>query len=281
MIMKILITGVKGQLGYEVMRLLEGKEEICGIDIDDLDITDSKKTFDYISQFKPDVVVHAAAYTNVDGCESNVDLAYKVNAIGTQNLASACLENNAIMVYISTDYVFDGEKGEPYLEFDKPNPINIYGKSKLAGEQMVQKMLNRFFIVRTAWLYGINGNNFVKTMLKLAKEKEEIRVVDDQWGTPTYTRDLAEAIYKLLNTHNYGIYHCTNRGMCTWYDFAKKIFQIAGLRNTKVIPISTEELGRPANRPRYSVLRNYMLELTIGDCFMDWEEALSEFLKLL
>jgi dTDP-4-dehydrorhamnose reductase len=276
--MNILITGVKGQLGHELYDMLDGKETVTGIDIEDVDITDAQKVHEYINDFQPDVVIHPAAYTNVDACESNVDLAYKVNAVGTQNIASACLNTGAKMVYVSTDFVFDGQKEEPYIEFDTPKPLSIYGKSKLAGEMLAGRILNRLFIVRTAWLYGLNGNNFVKSILSQAKEKDTLTVVNDQWGTPTYTKDLAEVICRLIYTDGYGIYHATNNGQCTWYDFAKKILEYAGMEHVNVLPITTDELDRPAKRPRYSVLRNFMLELTIGDTMRPWEDALKEYI---
>jgi dTDP-4-dehydrorhamnose reductase len=276
--MNILITGVKGQLGHELYDMLDGRETVIGIDIEDVDITDAQKVHEYINDFQPDVVIHPAAYTNVDACESNVDLAYKVNAVGTQNIASACLNTGAKMVYVSTDFIFDGQKEEPYIEFDTPNPLSVYGKSKLAGEMLASRILNRLFIVRTAWLYGLNGNNFVKSILSQAKEKDTLTVVNDQWGTPTYTKDLAEVICRLIYTDGYGIYHATNNGQCTWYDFAKKILEYAGMEHVNVLPITTDELDRPAKRPRYSVLRNYMLELTIGDTMRPWEDALKEYI---
>lgn len=277
--MNILITGVKGQLGHELYEMLDGRETVTGIDIEDVDITDAQKVHEYINDFQPDVVIHPAAYTNVDACESNVDLAYKVNAVGTQNIASACLNTGAKMVYVSTDFVFDGQKEEPYIEFDTPNPLSVYGKSKLAGEMLASRILNRLFIVRTAWLYGLNGNNFVKSILSQAKEKDTLTVVNDQWGTPTYTKDLAEVICRLIYTDGYGIYHATNNGQCTWYDFAKKILEYAGMEHVNVLPITTDELDRPAKRPRYSVLRNFMLELTIGDTMRPWDDALKEYIR--
>lgn len=277
--MNILITGVKGQLGHELYDMLDGRETVTGIDIEDVDITDAQKVHEYINDFQPDVVIHPAAYTNVDACESNMDLAYKVNAVGTQNIASACLSTGAKMVYVSTDFVFDGQKEEPYIEFDTPDPLSIYGKSKLAGEMLASRILNRLFIVRTAWLYGLNGNNFVKSILRQAKEKDTLTVVNDQWGTPTYTKDLAEVICQLIYTDGYGIYHATNNGQCTWYDFAKKVLEYAGMEHVNVLPITTDELDRPAKRPRYSVLRNYMLELTIGDTMRPWEDALKEYVR--
>jgi dTDP-4-dehydrorhamnose reductase len=277
--MNILITGVNGQLGHELYDMLDGKETVTGIDIEDVDITDAQKVHEYINDFQPDVVIHPAAYTNVDACESNVDLAYKVNSVGAQNIASACLNTGTKMVYVSTDFVFDGQKEEPYIEFDTPNPLSIYGKSKLAGEMLASHILNRLFIVRTAWLYGLNGNNFVKSILRQTKEKDTLTVVNDQWGTPTYTKDLAEVICRLIYTDGYGIYHATNNGQCTWYDFAKKILEYAGMEHVNVLPITTDELDRPAKRPKYSVLRNYMLELTIGDTMRPWEDALKEYVR--
>lgn len=279
--MKIFIAGVKGQLGYEIYHLLKDKETVIGVDIEDLDITDAFSVHRIIATEKPDVVINCAAYTNVDGCEERLDLAFKVNAVGAQNLASACLENNSKIVHISTDFVFDGKKQEPYIEFDEVNPLSVYGKSKYCGEKLVREICPRHFIVRTAWLYGINGNNFVKTVLRLAKEKDKLTIVNDQHGTPTYTKDLAVSIYNLIQTTNYGIYHISNRGECTWYDFTKKIFELAGINNVIVHPITTEELGRPAPRPKYSVLRNFMLECTIGDSMRDWEEALIDYMEEL
>jgi dTDP-4-dehydrorhamnose reductase len=279
--MNILITGVNGQLGHELYDMLDGKETVTGIDIEDVDITDAQKVHEYINDFQPDVVIHPAAYTNVDACESNVDLAYKVNSVGAQNIASACLNTGTKMVYVSTDFVFDGQKEEPYIEFDTPNPLSIYGKSKLAGEMLASHILNRLFIVRTAWLYGLNGNNFVKSILRQTKEKDTLTVVNDQWGTPTYTKDLAEVICRLIYTDGYGIYHATNNGQCTWYDFAKKILEYAGMEHVNVLPITTDELDRPAKRPKYSVLRNFMLELTIGDTMRPWEDALKEYILKL
>lgn len=278
--MRILITGKTGQLGYDLYELIKDKDEVIATGRSDFDITDIGSTHKFIKEYKPDIVIHCAAYTRVDDSEKNVDLAYKVNAIGAGNIALVCSDIGAKMVYISTDYVFDGTKGKPYNEFDVPNPLNVYGKSKLAGENIVKEILDKHYIIRTSWLYGINGNNFVKTMLRLSKEKEVIKVVNDQWGTPTYTKDLAKGIYFLIKTDAYGTYHMTNNGEITWYDFAKNIFKITNI-NMKVEPITTEEYNAPATRPKYSVLDNYVLRLRFDYKLRDWEEGLNEYLSFL
>jgi dTDP-4-dehydrorhamnose reductase len=275
--MKIFITGGEGQLGRELRKQLQGAEYLA-TDVAELDITDQKAAFQAIAAYRPDVVIHGAAYTNVDGSEANVDLAYRINAVGTQNMAAACLRYDAKMVYISTDYVFDGNLGRPYNEFDQPNPQGIYGKSKFAGETLAKHILNRLFIVRTAWLYG-DGNNFVRTMLKLGSEKEELQVVSDQFGTPTSASCLANAILSLMHTEHYGVYHAACTGITSWYEFAKKIFELSGNTRVKVKPISTGELGRPAPRPPYSPLENRLLRLTVGDIMPRWEDALGEYLR--
>lgn len=278
--MKILVTGKTGQLGHDLYELLKDKEEVIAVGREEFDITDINSTQKFIKEYLPDVIVHCAAYTKVDDCEKNKDLAYKVNAIGTGNVASICRDIGAKMVYISTDYVFDGTKNTPYLEFDTPNPLNVYGKSKLAGEEIVKEILDKHYIVRTSWLYGINGNNFVKTMLRLSKERSIIKVVNDQHGIPTFTRDLAEGLYFLIKTDAYGTYHITNSGETTWYEFAKKIFEISKI-NVMVEPITTEEYNAPALRPKYSVLDNYILKLRFNYEMRNWEEGLKTYLELL
>lgn len=278
--MKILVTGKTGQLGHDLYELLKDKEEVIAVGREEFDITDINSTQKFIKEYLPDVILHCAAYTKVDDCEKNKDLAYKVNAIGTGNIASICSDIGAKMVYISTDYVFDGRKNTPYLEFDTPNPLNVYGKSKLAGEEIVKEILDKHYIVRTSWLYGINGNNFVKTMLRLSKERSIIKVVNDQHGIPTFTRDLAEGLYFLIKTDAYGTYHMTNSGETTWYEFAKKIFEISKI-NVMVEPITTEEYNAPAVRPRYSVLDNYILKLRFNYEMRNWEEGLKTYLELL
>lgn len=274
--MKIVLTGANGQLGRKLTKRLQGTDFLA-TDVAEMDITSQKKTIEVIRNYQPDVVIHGAAYTNVDGAEQQPDVAYRINAIGTQNVAAACLTCGAKMVYISTDYVFDGTLGRAYNEFDQTNPQSIYGKSKLAGEILAKHIVNKLFIMRTSWLYG-DGNNFVRTMLKLGQEREELKVVNDQFGCPTSTQDLATAILALIETEHYGIYHAANTGITTWYDFAKKIFELNGNHKITVLPQTTEELGRPAPRPRYSQLDNMMLGLTIGNGMRPWEEALAEYI---
>ncbi|MDF2636674.1 MAG: rmlD 1 [Pelosinus sp.] len=273
--MRYLITGAKGQLGRELQCRLQG-QEFLATDIDSMDITNQAETLRVITTYNPDIVIHGAAYTNVDNAEANPDLAYQVNAIGTQNIAAACLKCDAKMVYVSTDYVFDGTLGRLYNEFDQTNPQSIYGKSKLAGEILAKQIVNKLFITRTAWLYG-DGDNFVRTMLKLGKEYDELKVVNDQYGCPTSTVDLAEAILHLAQTEHYGTYHTACTGTTTWYDFANKIFELAGYE-VKVLPQTTAELGRPAPRPAYSSMDNLMLRLTVGKVMRSWEEALQDYI---
>lgn len=273
--MKILVTGANGQLGREVAR--QGiNHELILTDYDTLDITDSKAVSDFIRAIKVDAVIHCAAYTNVDGAETDADGAFRVNVVGAQNIAAGCLEVGARMVYVSTDYVFDGQKQEPYNEFNVVNPQSIYGYTKWQGEEMVRQILGRHYIVRTAWLYG-EGNNFVRTMLRLADTNDTLRVVHDQVGTPTSTVDLAKTIFTLLASDAYGTYHATCQGQCSWYDLACEIFRIVG-KKVEVIPVTTGEFPRPAKRPMHSVLDNYMLRMTVGDSMRDWQDALREYL---
>jgi dTDP-4-dehydrorhamnose reductase len=243
-----------------------------------LDITDLEATKRAIAQARPDVVINCAAYTNVDGAETEPDSAYRVNALGTWNLALACQEVGAAMLLVSTDYVFDGMKGTAYDEYDTPNPQSVYGRSKYAGEQHLQQVLNQFYIVRTSWLYGHHGKNFVETILKAAAERPELKVVNDQWGCPTWTRDLAEAISRIIRTGRFGIYHATGQGECTWMDFAQAIVKLGGLK-TPVLPQTTDELNRPAPRPRYSVMRNRALELSGVEALPAWKESLARYVR--
>lgn len=274
--MKILVTGANGQLGREIAR--QGSDhELVLTDFDTLDITNGLAVMSYFRDVKPDVVIHCAAYTNVDGAESDIDGAFRVNVIGGQNIAAGCLETGARMVYVSTDYVFDGENQGAYREFDSIKPQSVYGHTKQQGEEIVRQILGRHYIVRTAWLYG-DGNNFVRTMLKLAETNDTLRVVHDQVGTPTSTVDLAKVIFKLLASDAYGTYHATCQGQCSWYEFACEIFQQAG-KDVKVVPVTTAEFPRPAKRPMHSVLDNYMLRMTVGDPMRTWQDALKEYLS--
>jgi len=279
--MKVLITGANGQLGRELTKQYKEKSDIELIltDVKDLDITDVKAVYKFVNNHKPELIINCAAHTAVDKCETDVDMAYKINTIGPKNLASAALSIGAEIVQVSTDYVFDGEGDSPLTEFDKVNPQTVYGKTKLEGEKFVTKLNPKHYIVRTAWLYG-DGNNFVKTMIKLGETNKTLKVVNDQTGSPTSTVDLAKVIINLVENKNYGLFHCTCKGECTWYDLTKEIFRIKGI-DTEVLPCTTDEFPRPAKRPTYSVLRNYMLEMTTGDITREWKEAVEEYLKMI
>lgn len=266
--MKILVTGCNGQLGRAINQQYANDTDVEIINTDvfqpdvmELDITDIDKVLSTMEEVKPDVIINCAAHTAVDLCESQQDAAYRINAIGPRNLSIAAAKIGAKLVHVSTDYVFEGNGTKPYMEFDTPNPQGMYGATKLAGEQFVQQFAKDYFIIRTAWLYG-DGKNFVKTMLRLAETNDTVRVVGDQYGTPTSAEELAKAIKYLIPTSNYGIFHGTCEGMCSWADFAKEIFRLAG-KDTKVEYITTAEYPTPAVRPAYSVLENYMLKLKL------------------
>lgn len=254
LIVKVLVTGANGQLGYDVVKELQKQNIECyGATRQDFDIVDFKATEEFITNYMPDAVIHCAAYTAVDKAEDEKGLCYLVNASATENIAEICKKINVKMLYISTDYVFDGTKDGFYEVSDMPNPINVYGKTKLLGEQAVQRILDKYFIVRISWVFGEYGNNFVKTMLRLGKERKEIRVVADQYGSPTYTADLAPLLVEMIQTDKYGIYHATNEGVCTWAEFAEEIFKIAGM-DVKVNYVTTPEYTTRAKRPMNSRL---------------------------
>lgn len=278
--MKILITGSNGMLGHDLIEALKDNHELVLTTSRTLDITDKEQVFDFISQNKPDIVINSAAYTDVDGCEQNQDLAYSVNGEGVKNLALACREADSALVHISTDYVFNGENTRPWVEDDEIGPISVYGKSKLKGEQAILEILDKFFIVRTAWLYGVNGRNFPKTMLELAENHSQITVVYDEVGTPTYTPDLAKAISQLIETEHYGIYHITNSGSCSWCEFARYIFEVAG-KDVEVIPVTAAQFARPAPRPHYSVLENRNWIEKGFEPLRSYKEAIKEYIELI
>ena len=278
--MKIMIIGSEGMLGHDLVDVLSAEHTVSTTTIDTLDITNINKTIKTVKENNPDVLIHAAAFTDVDGSEANPDVAYKVNAIGTRNVAVACQEADCAMVYICTDYVFDGTNTTPYYEYDQTKPLGVYGKTKHLGEVYLRDNLNKFYIVRTAWLYGYHGPNFVTTMLNLAKTTDKISVVNDQVGSPTYTVDLANAIAKLIKKPSYGIYHITNSDQCSWYDFAKEIFKLAKVE-VDLKPVSTEEFPRPAPRPKFSVLENYNWKMEGYPKIRSYKEALHDYMKLL
>ncbi|WP_134683471.1 dTDP-4-dehydrorhamnose reductase [Brevibacillus migulae] len=277
--MRILVTGGKGQLGVEVTNtLMANDHQVCSYGRDELDITNLDEVIKTIENLRPEVIVHTAAYTQVDKAEQEVDQAYLVNAYGTRNIAVAAEKIGAKLIYISTDYVFDGESNIPYTEFVPTNPRTVYGKSKLAGEKFVQQLSSKFFILRTSWVYGKHGNNFVRTMLKLATQQPELRVVHDQVGCPTYTRDLAEFISKVMYSEKYGIYHVSNAGQCSWYEFAKAIFEETRSNDIRITPVTTVDFPRPAPRPRYSVFDHMAIRLNGFQPIRPWKDALKDYL---
>lgn len=279
---RILVTGCNGQLGRAINQVYAkeaaaGAVELINTDVCDLDITNIDDVMSMVEEKKPHVIINCAAHTNVNKCESDWDNAYRINAIGARNLSIAADREGAKLIHVSTDYVFDGEGDKPYTEFDETVPCGAYGKTKLEGEKFVRQFTNRFFIVRTAWLYG-DGNNFVRTMLKLSETNEEVRVVSDQFGTPTSAMELARMLHFIEPTENYGVFHATCEGSCSWADFATEIFRMAG-KDTLVKYITTAEYPTPAKRPAYSVLDNYMLRLTTSYKMADWKEALAEYMN--
>jgi len=283
--MKVLVTGANGQLGRDVVLLLEKEgHSVLACARDELDITDQLECNKVISTYHPEVVIHCAAYTAVDAAEADVDGAYQVNATGTRNIAVAAEQTGAKLIYISTDYVFDGTSDVPYQEYDNTNPQSVYGKSKRAGEVLVQSLSSRWFIVRTSWVYGVYGNNFVKTMLKLGQEKPKLQVVHDQKGSPTYTVDLAHFLLELMSTEKYGVYHASNSGACTWYEFTQAIFEEAQLFpgfhiQAEVDPCATDQFPRPAPRPRNSVMEHLSIRTNALNDLRPWREGLRDFLK--
>lgn len=276
--MKILITGHKGMLGSELMQTLSAEHDVSGVDIDEMDITDLDKTPQTIKVIRPQLIYHTASYNFVDLAETHPDDAFKVNTIGTRNVALAAREVGSAMVFFSTDYVFDGIKNSPYEEWDIPNPLGVYARSKAAAEWMVRTLIPEHFIIRTSWLIGHRGKNFVETIIAKAQAGESLSVVNDQTGSPTFVTDLIKELQRLVPTRAFGTYHISNNGACTWFDLAKAV-----LDETKIdVPlksISTEESGRPAPRPRYSYLRNAMMELTIGNQMPFWQDGLQKYLS--
>ncbi|GIP39956.1 NAD(P)-dependent oxidoreductase [Paenibacillus sp. J31TS4] len=278
--MKLIVTGANGQLGRDLVRTLGERHEVHGFGRQELDITSPEACRRVLEEIRPDVILHAAAYTAVDRAETEEEEAYRVNADGSRNLAVATERIGAKLCFISTDYVFDGGSSTPYREYDNTNPQGVYGKSKRAGEQLVQTLCSKYFIVRTSWVFGVHGANFVKTMLKLGPEKGTLKVVSDQIGSPTYTVDLCLFLEQLVATERYGIYHASNTGVCSWYEFASTIFEEAGL-SVDVHPCTTEEFPRPAKRPPFSVMEHLAIRSNGLQDLRPWREALRDFLREL
>jgi dTDP-4-dehydrorhamnose reductase len=283
---RILVIGAKGMLGKDLVEILRSSSrvdqrldwEVFGWDIEEIDIQEEKNTVTKIESLQPDMVINIAAYTNVDGCESHDEKAFAINAEGMRHVALGALRCRAKVVYLSTDYIFDGKKREPYLEDDPPHPLSVYGRSKLRGEQYVQEMVEDALIVRTQWLYGKYGNNFVASVLRQAREKKVLSIVNDQVGSPTHTIDLSRAISVLIQCDARGVFHVANSDLCTWFAFGQEILKLSGMEGVRIVPISSEELGRPATRPLYSVLNTEKLKRETGMTLRPWSEALKEYL---
>jgi dTDP-4-dehydrorhamnose reductase len=275
--MRVFITGCKGQLGRALYEALTG-HTLTGCDLPELDITDRAAISAAVVDFAPDVVIHAAAWTDVDGCARDPERAYRVNALGTQNVALACAASDAALAYVSTNEVFDGTATEPYREWDPPHPINPYARSKAAGEWFVRHLLNRFYIARTAWLYAAGGRNFPHRIVQLADERGALRVVTDEVSNPTHAPDLADALAALIQTDAYGAYHLTNAGHCSRYDFAREILRISGREHVPVESITLDEFQRASTPPPFAPLAN-TAAAALGITLRPWQEALEEFLK--
>jgi len=284
---RILITGHRGQLGSDLVTLLGAGHQVKGVDLPEVDITDLNQVLSAVRHFRPDVVIHAAAYTDVDGCETDSETAFSVNRDGTWNVAQACAELGTRLIYYSTDYVFDGTKATPYVETDLPNPGTVYGRSKLAGEAAILESLDDFAILRIAWIYGYHGKNFVKTMIKLGKQQlaerkvggpvTPLKVVNDQIGNPTWTEDVVRQTEKVLDHDLHGTFHATSEGETSWYDFARRIFEILKM-DVDIRPCTTAEYPRPAPRPARSALENARLKKTDCNVMRDYRVALADFL---
>jgi len=277
---KILVTGARGMLGTDLCEILSVEHEITGVDIEDVDVSVASATRELVKRVSPQVVIHCAAYTDVDGSESEREKVFLINAEGTRNVAAACRETGSVLVYLSTDYVFDGESRKPYSETDTPRPLNVYGASKLEGERFVQGLVSAYFIVRTSWLFGLHGRNFVDTIIRLGQDKRDIEVVTDQVGSPTFARDLCLALSALVGSDDYGIYHVCNAGSCSWFEFARRILQLWGCSGAEVVPTDGTRFKRPATRPLFSVLDMSLFRKTFGFSLRDWKEALAEYIEL-
>lgn len=278
--MRVLVTGVKGQLGHDVVKECEKRGiEAVGVDVEEMDITDAQAVDRVITDAKVDAVIHCAAYTAVDAAEDNVEICRRVNADGTEHIAKVCRKLDIKMVYLSTDYVFDGEGERPWEPDDERHPLNVYGQTKYEGELAVEQNLEKYFIVRIAWVFGVNGKNFIKTMLRLGEERGAVSVVNDQIGSPTYTEDLAVLLVDMVQTEKYGRYHATNEGLCSWYEFACEIFRQAGMDQVKVTPVDSNAFPAKAKRPHNSRMSKDKLEANGFHRLPAWQDALGRYLK--
>ncbi len=280
--MKVLVTGINGQLGHDVMGELKKRgHEAVGVDIEEMDITDAECVKRVMTQTAPEAVIHCSAYTAVDRAEEEVELCRQVNAEGTKNVAEVCAGLDCKLLYLSTDYIFSGEGERPWEPGDEPDPLNIYGLTKFEGEQEIKSRMDKYFIVRISWVFGVNGNNFIKTMLRLGRENGAVRVVDDQIGSPTYTYDLAVLLVDMIETEKYGEYHASNEGTCSWYEFAKEIFSAAGMNEVEVTPVSSEEFQAKAKRPKNSRMSKEKLVKNGFNKLPSWQDAVKRYVPLV
>ncbi len=277
--MRVLVTGAKGQLGHDLMNeMAKRKIDAVGVDVEEMDITDPGAVDRVLGASGADAVIHCAAYTAVDAAEDNPELCKKINGEGTENIAKVCARLDIPMMYISTDYVFNGQGERPWEPDDPREPLNVYGEAKYEGELAVEKWLKKYFVVRIAWVFGVNGKNFVRTMLRLGRERGKVSVVNDQIGSPTYTYDLARLLVDMIQTDKYGRYHATNEGLCSWYEFAVEIFRQAGL-SVEVTPVTSAEYAAKAKRPMNSRMNKEKLDQNGFDRLPSWQDALSRYLK--
>ncbi|MCI9537195.1 MAG: dTDP-4-dehydrorhamnose reductase [Eubacterium sp.] len=280
--MKVLVTGINGQLGHDVMGELKKRgHEAVGVDIGEMDITDAGCVKRVMTQTAPEAVIHCSAYTAVDRAEEEVELCRRVNAEGTKNVAEVCAGLDCKLLYLSTDYIFSGEGERPWEPGDEPDPLNVYGLTKFEGEQEIKSRMDKYFIVRISWVFGVNGNNFIKTMLRLGRENGAVRVVDDQIGSPTYTYDLAVLLVDMIETEKYGEYHASNEGICSWYEFAKEIFAAAGMNEVEVTPVSSEEFPAKAKRPKNSRMSKEKLVKNGFNKLPSWQDAVKRYVPLV
>ena len=280
--MKVLVTGVKGQLGFDVVRELEKRGHTAvGVDIDEMDITDAAAVERVLTETQPEAVIHCSAFTAVDRAEDETELCRRVNVEGTKNIAKICKKLDCRMLYLSTDYIFSGDGERPWEPDDEASPLNAYGQSQYDGELALKKYVEKYFIVRISWVFGINGNNFIKTMLRLGRENGAVKVVDDQIGSPTYTYDLSRLLVDMIESDRYGAYHATNEGICSWYEFAKEIFRAAGMNDVSVTPVKSGEFPVKAKRPKNSRMSKEKLVANGFTLLPAWQDAVARYMKEL